>query len=457
MKLFVNTFFSSILILALSGCSSMSSKKTSEFQMRGIQEKTLGNGLRVVYIPDASLPRVSISVMLLSGSAQDPKGSEGLMNMTADLLEQGSTQKSALQLADAFAQLGSSFGNSVAQDYVMISTSGLSTTRTQLAELFAETVLNPAFQNAEVERLRSQVLAQIAQIKDQPSAYADLLYDSEVFSGHPYGNPTMGTAESVKTLNRARIIKNYFAHFRPNNAILAVTGKIDEDFKSRVENLFSSWQKKDLTNVSFPEMKMPTGYQFKMVSKPGLQQAQIRMGHPGIARNNPDFLKVRLANIVLGGAFASRLNQKVRDDLGLTYSISSRFDTMKYTGSFDISTFTRNDKVGETIQSSLNVLREFREKGITDQELDAAKALLIGQFPAAIETVDRLATNLLILRLNGVSDDYLKDFFVNVNSITRKQVNEAIKTYFSADNMKVLVYADEKAVGNQLSQFGTKF
>jgi zinc protease len=185
-----------------------------------------------------------------------------------------------------------------------------------------------------------------------------------------------------------------------------------------------------------------------------LQQAQIRFAEPGIARNNQDFLTLRLANLILGGAFASRLNQKVRDDLGLTYSISSRFEALKNTGGFEISTFTRNDKVGETIKSSLAVLKDFIEGGVTDKELDAAKALLVGQFPAAIETVDRLAFNLLILRLNGIDDSYLKDFFTNVNGISRSDVNAAIKKYFSSDKMKILVYADGTKVADQLKTIG---
>ena len=439
--------------LMTSACSSMSAKKT-KFELRPVQEKTLANGLRIIFIPDSSLPRVGLALAILTGSSQDPKGREGLMNMTADLLEQGTKNKTATEIADSFAQLGSSFGAAVAQDFVSINTAGLSATKTDLANLFAEVILNPTFAAAEVERLRSQNLAQIAQMKDQPSSYADILSDQEIFGTHPYANPGIGQASSVKAITRAHIIKNYFSYFRPNNAILAVTGNYDEQFKSQIEALFSAWEKKEIKAAAYPELRQPEKLEMKLVSKAALQQAQIRFGRPGIARNSPDFLTLRLANLVLGGAFASRLNQKVRDDLGLTYSISSRFESLKNTGSFEISTFTRNDKVGETIKSALAVVKEFKDKGVTDAELDAAKALLSGQFPAAIETVDRLAYNLLILRVNGIDDSYLKDFFVNVNSISKKQVNEAIKKYFSDDKMKILIYADETKVAEQLTPIG---
>jgi zinc protease len=124
------------------------------------------------------------------------------------------------------------------------------------------------------------------------------------------------------------------------------------------------------------------------------------------------------------------------------------------TGSFEINTFARNEKVGEAIKSTMEVVREFQHSGIKEEELKAAKALLVGQFPAAIETADRLAYNLLILRVYGVPDSYLTDFFQNVNSIRLKDVNDAIHQHFNPEKFKVVVYADGKAVEKQLSDVG---
>jgi zinc protease len=165
-------------------------------------------------------------------------------------------------------------------------------------------------------------------------------------------------------------------------------------------------------------------------------------------------MELRLANLILGGGFVSRLNSKVRDDLGLTYSIFSQFDTKKQRGTFVISTFTRNDKVGETIKNTREIFSQFVAQGITEPELAAAKAVLTGQFPMAIETTDRLALNLMLLRLYGVSDSYLKNFLKDVNAITVAQVNEAIHKHFSVENLKTVVYADQSKVGKQLKALG---
>lgn len=448
------TLLSVILFLSLSGCSSLGSKPVAgPFKLRPIEEKTLANGLKILYIKDDSLPRISFNMMVMSGSAQDPVGVEGLTEMTVSLLETGTTHKNAMQIADGFAQLGSAFGESATNDYVMMSTAGLAESKEKLLALYADVILSPAFSPAEVERKRSQALAEIVQMQDQPTEYAGLLFDRELFGKHPYGHPVEGTAEGVKAMTRTQIMKHYFAYYRPNNAMLAISGNFDAGFQALVEKTFSGWVQGAVEKAKLDVPADSKQIDMTLFTKPGLQQTQIRIGHIGIGRMDPDFLKLRLANLILGGAFASRLNQRVRDDLGLTYSIHSGFEAKNGTGSFEISTFSRNEKAGEAIKNTLQVTKDFQEGGATDKELTAAKNLLVGQFPAAIETVDRLAFNLLALRLYGVSDSYLVNFFDNVNSIRLKDLNETIKRHFKPGQMKIVVFADEKAVAGQFKDY----
>lgn len=448
----MNKSFSAVLFFAVLGCVSSPTAKQAgtEFKLKTIEEKSLDNGLRVIFIKDTALPRIGYTLFFPAGSAKDPVGQEGLAAMTVSLLDQGTTKKSALQIADDFAQLGSSFNEGASQDYTMVSTSGLSKYQRDLLNMFSDVVINPSFANAEIERKRSQVLAELAQAQDNPGGYADLLLEQENYQEHPYSHPISGKIESVKKIGRAQILAQYQNYYRPNNAWLAVYGNYDAQLVEQVEKVFGSWKRHPMDKENLHAIPKDGEKSIKLFSKSGLQQTQIRMGQIGIARNNPDFLKLRLANIVLGGAFASRLNQRVRDDLGLTYSISSSSETRRETGSFEISTFTRNDKAGETIKNTFSVVEEFRKNGINQKELDAAKALLIGQFPAAIETVDRLAFNLLILRMNNISDSYLTQFFSNVNGITLSEVNAVIKTYVRPENFKTVVYADAAQVQEQL-------
>ncbi len=421
-----------------------------QFQLRPLQEKTLANGLHIIYVSDPSLPRVSFHLYTLAGYANDPKGKEGVAGMVGSLIDQGTKKRNALKLADDFAQLGSNVQAGVSGDYSSVTTSGLSKYQKELLDLFSDVVLNPEFSSKEMERARSQTLAEIAQATDNPQDYADQLLDQTLYRNLSYGHTLEGSVQSVKGIQRRDVVEFYKKYYLPSRSWLVIAGQFDESLKNKIESQFGKWRGKGSSTMIEPQDMKLGEKKIHLFHKKGLQQTQIRFGHAGIARSHPDFLKLRLANIVLGGAFASRLNQKIRDDLGLTYGISSAFEARRSAGSFEINTFTRNDKAGEAIRNTFNVVKEFQGKGITQKELDAAKSLLVGQFPAAIETVDRLAFNLVVLRLSGVSDDYLKNFFKNVNSITLEQVNQIIPKYFKTSDLQTVVFGDQEQIGEQL-------
>lgn len=442
-----------LLSLFILSCASQPKYATNQFQLKKYQEVKMENGLRLLLLEDSSLPRVSLLMMIQVGSFHNPQGQEGLNSMTVSLLDAGTTTRSAMKLADEFGQLGTEIDTSSSADYSMVSVSGLSTTKETLLDLFADVILNPAFAPQEIERTRSQALAALAKTIDQPSGYTEQLFDLELFGNHPYAYPNLGTADAVKKISRSDIMRHYFKYFRPNNSILAVTGKFDADFVEKIKKAFSGWQAKEVEQPMVQLREDKDGY-VKLVSKKDLQQAQIRIGQLGIKRTDPDFMNLRIANLALGGAFGSRLNQKVRDDLGLTYSISSSSSPLYDRGSLEISTFTRNDKVYETISETQKVVQDFVKEGITPSELSATKSLMIGQFPGAIETVDKLAINLLVLRRYGISDDYLHHFMKNVDAVTVKDVNRAIQKHYRPEQMKVLIYADETQVLDRLKPLG---
>ena len=447
-----------ILLAALTACSSQpvgqgastTANGQKEFILKSFEEETLSNGLKLIFVQDDSLPRVSLNLMVKVGANQDPQGQEGLGNLTGWLLEDGTTHRSALRLADDFAFLGTELSTSVTHETTTIGASSLASQRKRLLDLFAEVILSPAFSAKELERKKEQTLSALQKMIDNPGGYADQLLNESIYGSHPYSRLVIGSEKSIKPISKSDLVKHYFKFYRPNNSMLAVVGALDEGFKKDVRAAFQGWQQKDLEKViSYPQVEA-SAKALKLVSKSGLQQAQIRMGHLGIQRNDPDFMKLRIANIVLGGAFASRLNQRVRDDLGLTYSISSQFDARKDRGSLEISTFSRNDKVAQAVKETLSEFKKFSEDGIRESELDSAKALLIGQFPAAIETSDRLAYNLMVLRYYGIPDSYLKDYISSVKAITLREVNQAIKRHYSPKDLKIVVFADQTAVLEQL-------
>lgn len=459
-----------LALMSLSACSSSPEKSMVEtgasgavakslsvgsYQLPRFAEKTLPNGLRLLFVPDEKLPYISFSMMVAAGAARDSEDQQGTAAFVAELLDKGTVRRSATAIASDLGDLGAEFEASTDYDDTQIQLSGLAIHREQLLRNLVEVVTQPAFSDVEIERLRQQTLAGIERRRDKPDSFASRTFESYLFGHHPYGHAAEGTKASIQALRKKQVIRFFLANYRPNNSMLAVVGQFTPSFQAEVEKALSAWQKHDVAPMNWPPLLTEKGRHIRVVNKSDLVQSQIRIGHYGIRRANEDFLAIRVANTVLGGAFASRLNSRVRKELGLTYSTSSHFDSRIDTGSFEIDTFTKTETTGRTVSECVSVLSRFHDEGITAEELSAAKSYLKGIFPTAIETPEKLANNLLALRLYGIPDSYLTNYLTSIDGLTLSEVNRVIKKYFTADDLKIVVYGNAAAVTPQLkSQTG---
>jgi zinc protease len=455
MKIFFALVQSLKLMLIASfllSCSSAQKENTpSGFGNEGLrlppfQEKQLSNGLKILYIKDATLPRISITSLIKVGSVQDPSQLRGLNHITASLLDEGSEKHNSSEIAERMEYLGGNLSISPGTDFTTVEVSGLSFTKIELMDAFLEVLLTPKFPDTELSRVRKHLQNQIRKQQDDPESYTDSMFVKMLFGSHPYAYPSYGTVKTLEKITRKDISNHYKAFYIPNNAQIAVVGDFDEAFERQFEAKLLTWLQSNKPTSVIPTEAKTVSSQIFFQAKKSLVQTQIRLGHIFVERNHPDFLKLRLANMALGGAFASRLNQVVRDDLGLTYGVHSLFDARKQTGFFEIDTFTRNEKVLETIQATQKVFKEFHDGGLKPEELKAAQSVVVGQFPHAVETMDALARNMLILRFYEINDSYLTQFNSTVNSYTLDQVNAVIKQHFSPDNLQIVVFGEDKVI-----------
>lgn len=427
-----------------------SSSSSTGYQLRAFEEKTLENGLRILYIPDNSLPYVSFSLLVRTGSAADPVGQEGLSSLVAELLNKGTSKRSATQIADELGRMGAEFDASSSYDYSVVTASGLSPQAEPLLNNVMEIAMSPAFPEAEFKRAVAQTQSQIARLVDNSDAYADLAFASYLYGEHPYGRPTIGTAKSVAGLKKRNVIQAYLRSYRPNNSILAVVGQYTPELRAKIEQGFGAWEKRDLPEVKKNAEPKVEGIGIRVINYPSLVQSQIRIGNLGIERKDPRFLALRLGNTILGGAFASRLNDRIRKDLGLTYGINSGFDARAERGPFLVETFTKNASVGQAVTESLKVLEQFKAEGATGEEIDRIKGYLKGIFPAAIETPEKLALNLLLLRHYGIPDTYLTNYLRDIDALSRTDVNKAMAEAIDTKNVRILIYSKASDVLPQL-------
>ncbi len=417
-----------------------SKKPKGDIVYKNERAQTLPNGLKVYFIPDDSLPRVGLQLLIPVGTVNESSELAGVNSLTASLLDQGTQNKKALEIADLFADAGSDFSVDAGYDFTILSSSALTTQFEPVLNLFTEVVFHPTFPKNDFQRLRRQSLVQLQGLKDRSGPWANHLMMETFYKDTAYGRNPIGKEESLKNLSRQKVFDFYKAHYKPKGSILAISGRIDKDMETKVIQAFSAWSgdgeiPKGTLNLS----QLPEGGRMK-IETPHDAQTEIRLIQKGVPRTDADYLKLRLANEILGGSFVSRLNQKVRDDLGLTYSIYSYLDTRNQAGSWVVSTFSKNESAEKTIEETVQVLNEYAKTGATQKELDSAKNLVKSQFPRALETADKLAYNLLVLDFYGIGAEYLVNFNKNIDSYSLSDINKVIKEHLRPKDMLIMSF-----------------
>jgi zinc protease len=429
-------------------------KASHVVQLRNYKFETLPNGLNLIFVEDQILPRVSLQAHIGVGLLHEPMSLAGINAVTSAMLDQGTTRMTAEQLSLAFNQLGTEFSGAAEEDASEYSVSSLAADRKQLLALFAEVLMSPRFASEEAKKIKSLFTASIQKKKDSPASVANMSYDEFLYDKHPYARTTLGTEQSIANIQTEDIKNFYRAWYTPDRVTIMVAGRFDEEYAQSARNIFSSWSKSKIkADPVFKVESVSSQKRLKFVSKKDLVQAQIRIGQIQVQRNDPDFLPLMLAAEILGGGFASRLMKRVRNELGLTYSISASMDAKKTTGDFTISTFTKNDSVEKAIDEVLGVVKKLHTEGASAKELALAQSMLMGQYPRYVETADSTAAQLASLHFYGFPLTHLQSFPDRVKKVELARLNDVIKRRLNPDQMKIIVYGDEGILQEQLQKW----
>lgn len=415
---------------------------STALKLKPTKELVLENGLKVYIFRDLSLPRFSINLLVKVGQRNDPIEKVGVNYLTASLLEKGTNQYSATQIADKIASLGTDLSISPGDEYTLISIDGLTISVDAIVDLYSELVFKPTFQNQEINKLKKEFGAQLKKVQDDPSQIADLGLNAFIHKGTSLAYPGFGTEASLKKIGKSDLIKNYLSNYRPNNSILSIVGNISEDVEKKILDRFKSWPARPLKPSAVATKPVADTKKMETQFKSNLVQSEIRVALPMIPRKHPDYLKLRIVNEIFGGGFVSRLNSKIRDQLGLTYGISSSLDLGLDYGYMFVSTFTKNETTQQVIEQVEAEIAKLVEEGITAKELANAKNMVLAQFPRALETVDRIAFNFMYLDFYGVGPSYLYDFQRSVDRLSLEDINQTIKAHFGLDKIKIFILAN---------------
>lgn len=424
-----------------------------EFQFPSFQKDVLSNGLTLLVLEDPKLPKVYFRLGVDFGTKNDPLQKEGCVELIANVLKKGTTNRSYQNIVEEVDFTGGHLDVDANNDFFYISGNFLKDYSDIGLELMSDVVLNPVFHEHEIEKERKKIIANIENEKSSPSFLAQRRFKKVIYSPHPYA--VVKTPESIGGISREQILDLYKKFVTPSRAFLIITGDIsfERAFKLTSKH-FEKWQKagqKSDQDLGLPKLSKEN--KVFLVDRPNSEQSTILLGTLLFNRNNIKFEKMQVTNKILGGGSSGRLFMKLREEKGFTYGAYSMMSCFKDTGGWQASAEVGSEVTEDALDTFFEIFNSMH-KPVTDEELKKAKRYLIGSFPIKNETPAAVASLELQKRLYELPNDYWNSYLKKINQISKDEIMEMSQTYIQEKNMAIIVVGDANKIGDSLQKFG---
>jgi zinc protease len=413
-------------------------------------EKTLANGLRVIVANRPGLPLIAANLSIAAGGSLDPSGRAGLAALTAELTTRGTATRSATDISREVESLGASLTAGSSADASGLAAFTVADKASAVLAIMADVAQNPAFKEEELERVRQETLDSLTVALRQPGTVGRSALTRRLYGDGPYGKTPSPT--SVEALKRADAADFHASWWRPDNALLVISGDVSpENGFKLAEAAFGGWAKPAAALPAQPESSVAAGAQAPLViDMPKIGQAAVLMGRVGPSRTAADYFPTLVANDVLGGGYSARLNAEIRIKRGLSYGARSDLPSRRHGSPIAAAAQTRNDAVPQVVELLGGEMRRLGASTIPAEELASRKAVLIGDFGRSVETVGGLAGQLSELAQFGLPLEKLQTYGRDVESVTAEQATAAAKAHFDPGAASLVVVGDAAQFGAQL-------
>jgi zinc protease len=417
-----------------------------DLQLPSAVEHTLPNGMRVIYVSQPRLPVINALLLTRGGLSDDPAQLPGLAAFTADMLDEGAGGRGALELAEAVEFLGATLWTGAGWDAAQI---GLQVLRPRFGEalrLMADVAYRPDFAEADVRRIREQRLTQLTRARDEARTIAANAFAAMAFgTEHPYGRLT--TTRSVGSIDRRALADFHRRFYLPGSSTLLLVGDVDPAVHhALVEEAFAAWSGGAVAAPVAPPTPEDRAVRIIVVDRPNAPQSEVRIGHPAVARDHPDFYPLQVLNTILGGSFTSRLMQNLRETHGYTYGAGSGFQMRRGAGPFMASSAIVTAKTDSAMIEFFNELNRIRDDAVPADELQRAKQYIAGGLPMSFETTGGVAGRLAELIVYDLPLNTFDEYVQRIMAVTAADVQRVANAYVRPGQATVVVVGDRATV-----------
>ena len=432
-------------------------KDVLQVKLPKAQEAALKNGLQVVLLESHKIPTFSMQMVILSGGLSDTPTARGTAQFTAGLLRAGTPTRTSRQIAEQTEALGTSLGaNAGISGFTSsVTVGGLIENLDPSLDIFADVIRNPTFPADETTKYKTRALAQQQIVRAQPQLLAQERFSQAIYGTHPAAL-LLPPLDSVRGLTTEQLKQFHQTYYRPNNAILAVTGDITmKDLLPKLEKAFGDWQKGDVPTTTIPKPAAVTKPGVYLINRPGSVQTVLTLGNLGIERANPDYFALEVMNQIFGSGPQARLFTNLREDKGYTYGAYSTFNASKYAGTVLASSEVRTEVTAGALKEFMYEIKRIRDEKVSPAELDNAKRAIVGGFALSLESPQSLLSNIVTQKLYGFPADYYDTYPREIAKITADDVQRVAQKYLDAPHLQIVAVGDAAKVRDALAAYGT--
>lgn len=407
-----------------------------------IYREVLPNGITVITRSNFNSPSVVVTGYFDAGAIFDNDEKLGLADFVTSALMRGTKKRSFDNIYHELESVGASLGFNTGIHKSGFNGRSLVEDLPLLFDLLSETLTQPAFPKAEMEKLRAQIMTGLAIRAEDTSDMASMTFDAILFKDHPYSRPEDGHPETIKRITRDDLVKFHREHYGPRGMVVAVVGAVKpEEAVRQVKRALGGWQVEGQKDA--PELP-PLKRLKKTLSKhhriPGKSQSDLVIGTNGPMRRDPEFMSAMLGNNILGQfGMMGRIGDVVREKSGLAYYAYSSLNAGIGPGSWEVSAGVNPQNVKKATDLILTELVRFVQEGVTEQELADSKANFIGRLPLSLESNGGVANALLNIERHNLGLDYYLHYADLVNEVTQADVLATARKFINPEKMAIAV------------------
>lgn len=410
-----------------------------------IQHWKTDNGAKVYFVRAPEIPMVDVQVVFAAGSARDGQ-QWGKASIANGMLNEGTRQHSADQIAQAFDSVGAQFGNDIDRDMAIVSLRSLVDNKylQPALQTFTEVLTEANFPEKAFQRVKQQALTNLKYQQQSPGVVAVNAFYQAVYRNHPYGHSPNGTEATVKALTVNNVKAFYQQYYVASNANVILVGDISRAQAQKIAEQVVRALPRGQVAAKLPLAISSQQSTYQFIPFPAKQNTII-FGQVGIKRNNPDYFPFIVGNRVFGGLpLTSILFEQVRNKRGLAYAVYSALNLLQYKGPFYVSLQTRTDKAAQALKIAQESLQQFIKAGPTKDELQSAQKNIIGSFPLQLSTNASIDANVVRIAFYQLPLDFLDTYRRKISAVNTSQVKAAFQHIVHPAQMKTVVVGAKK-------------